>query len=130
MRLFNREIDFVYLAPAILFNAAFICGIVPALFCVDGTLFAYISIGVFIISIAAHVYIMFHWNRYQDCSPVAYALIQPALHLMVLAFALAVGATSICSPERPQDEVLLQSFPSFDNRGDMPEIHEVIGGGD
>lgn len=126
MRLFNRELDFVYLAPALLFNGAFICGIIPAMFCVDGTLFAYISIAIFVISIVAHIYIMFHWQRYQECSPVAYALIQPALHFMVLVFALAVGATSICEPVRPHLEAQLEQFPQYHNTGDMLEIYEVI----
>lgn len=92
------KLDFVYLIPALLCNLALLCGVVPAVFCLDGAAFAYLSVLIFLVSLVFHIYILVRWRRYRDSSPFAYAVVQPALHLIMLVFALAVGSTSLCAP--------------------------------
>jgi hypothetical protein len=108
------KLDFVYLIPALLCNLALVCGVVPAVFCLDGTVFAYISIFIFLISLAFHIYILALWRRYQNSSPFAYAVVQPALHAIMLVFALAVGSTSLCTPrpnKMPAPDYIENEFP-------------------
>lgn len=110
------KIDFVYLIPALLCNVALLCGVVPAVFCLDGQVFAYISIVVFFVSLIFHVYILARWQRYQNSSPFAYAVVQPALHLIMLVFALAVGSTSLCTPKPkniPTQQFIENEFPQY-----------------
>lgn len=99
MQIGNYKLDLVYLTPALLCLLALLAGIIPSVFCLDGAVFAHISVGIFVFSLLAHVYILFYWTRYKDSSPVAYAITQPAAHFIILTFALAVGATSMCAPD-------------------------------
>lgn len=91
------KLDFTFLAPAILCNMAFVLGTLPPLLCLDATLFAYVSVGLFLLSILIHIYILMVWKRYQDSSPLGYAIVQPSLHLIMLMYALAVGAADFCA---------------------------------
>lgn len=88
---------FIYVLPALLCLLAMSFGIIPSVFCLDGKPFAWLSVAVFIISLLLHGYILLQWRRYADHSPLAYALVQPFNHLIILCFALAVGATSMCA---------------------------------
>ncbi len=92
----GKASKFIYLTPAILCCAAILCGVIPCVFCLSGVGFAWASLAVFLISIIFHVYIIFRWKRYADHSPLAYAIVQPCNHLIIMTIALAVGATSLC----------------------------------
>jgi hypothetical protein len=119
------KLDFVYLIPALLCNMALLCGVVPAVFCLDGTVFAYISIFIFLISLAFHIYILARWQRYRDSSPFAYAVVQPALHAIMLVFALMVGSTNLCVPrvnKMPAPDFIENEFPQ--NRDSVSEAVE------
>ena|GEM_PF-5472914 len=108
------KLDFVYLVPAILCNLALLCGVVPAVFCLDGKAFAYLSVFIFLISLVFHIYILARWQRYQNSSPFAYAVVQPALHAIMLVFALMVGSTSLCVPrikQKPAPDFIENEFP-------------------
>jgi hypothetical protein len=99
------KFDFTFLAPAVLCNIAFMIGTVPPLFCLDATFFAYLSLGIFVLSILIHIYILFRWQRYQDSSPLGYAIVQPALHMIMLVYALAVGAADFCAAKPVPAEI-------------------------
>ena len=103
MLISQGKLDFVYLAPALLCNVALLCGVIPAVFCLNGIVFAYISVGIFLISILLHIYIMIQWQKYKASAPFGYAVVQPVLHMITLVLALAVGATSLCTPTKPED---------------------------
>lgn len=122
MRLFEGKFDLVYLTPAFLCFTAFLAGIIPCAFCLDSTVFAYISIGIFLFSIAVHIYILFYWKRYRDSSPLAYALTQPAAHIVIMTFALCVGTTNVCTPVKHGNEALaLPDNNLFQHNIEMPE---------
>lgn len=101
----RRKFDFTFIAPAALCNLAFILGTIPPIFCLRARAFAYISVGIFLFSIAIHIYILFRWRRYQDSSPLGYAIVQPALHMIMLIYALAAGAADFCAPSPPSEGV-------------------------
>ena len=88
---------FIYLTPAISCCVAMLCGAIPCVFCINGVGFAWASFAVFLISIIFHVYIIFRWKRYANHSPLAYAIVQPCNHLIIMTIALAVGSTNLCS---------------------------------
>jgi len=94
----RKKFDFTFIAPAVLCNLAFILGTIPALFCLNSRIFAYVSVAVFLFSIVIHIYILMRWTRYKDSSPLGYAIVQPALHMIMLVYALAVGVTNFCAP--------------------------------
>lgn len=121
MRIFNRSLDFLYLAPALLCSVAFLAGIVPCVWCLDGQLFAYISLAIFIVSIFVHIYILFRWKRYKHSSPLAYAITQPSAHFIVMAFALCVGATNLCMPI-DRDDVILKDNDLFQYNIEMSDV--------
>ncbi len=104
MQIGKYNLDLVYITPALLCLLALVAGIVPSVFCLNSSVFAAISVGIFLFSLLAHVYILFLWKRYKDSSPMAYAITQPAAHFIILAFALAVGGTSMCSLEVPRTD--------------------------
>lgn len=118
------KIDFVYLIPALLCNLALLCGVIPAVFCLDGQVFAYISIIVFLISLIFHAYILVRWHHYQNSSPFAYAVVQPALHLIMLVFALAVGSTSLCTP-KPKNKPALEYIESISSQN-LKTVSEAV----
>lgn len=120
MAVFER-IDFVYLAPAMLCFSAFLAGVVPCAFCLDSTVFAYISLGIFAISLVAHAYILFHWKRYKGSSPLAYAITQPVAHLIIMAFALCVGSVNVCSGGPIRDDSILQDNHLFQHDLEMSD---------
>lgn len=123
MRLGNFKLDIVYITPALLCLLALFAGIVPSVFCLNSTLFAYISVGIFLFSLLAHIYILFLWRRYKDSSPLAYAITQPAAHFIILAFALTVGATSMCSLEpSPADTARLTDNPLIPINNTIAEV--------
>lgn len=120
------KLDFVYVIPALLCNAALLCGVVPAVFCLNGKVFAYISIVIFLVSLVFHVYILARWQRYRNSSPIAYAIVQPTLHLIMLVFALMVGATSLCVPrmnEMPTPDFMENEFPQ-----NLESVSEAVEG--
>lgn len=94
----RKKFDFTFIAPALLCNVAFILGTIPPLFCLNSQIFAFVSVGVFLFSIVIHIYILMRWTRYKDSSPLGYAIVQPALHMIMLVYALAAGATNFCAP--------------------------------
>lgn len=104
-KLLHKKFDFTFIAPALLCNMAFVLGTIPPVFCLNSAAFAYISIGIFLFSIAIHIYILFRWKRYQDSSPLGYAIVQPALHMIMLVYALAAGATDFCAPTPAREQV-------------------------
>lgn len=109
-----KRVDFIYVAPALLCNFALLSGIIPSAFCLDGALFAKISVGIFILSIFLHIYILFRWRKYQNSSPVAYGIVQPCLHLIILMFALVVGETSMCAAKVLTAEDERRLFKDYD----------------
>lgn len=118
-----ERVDFVYLTPALLCFTAFLAGIVPCALCLDSTIFAYISLGIFVVSLVAHTYILFHWKRYKGSSPFAYAITQPVAHLIIMVFALCVGSVNVCSAGANRDDFVLQD--NYLSQHSM-EISEVI----
>jgi hypothetical protein len=94
---FFSRVDFIYITPAILCCLAIFCGLIPPLFCLTSSIFMYISIGVFVVSILIHIVILCLWKRYSNVAPFAYAIVQPCLHLILLTFALFVGSTNLCA---------------------------------
>ena len=84
--------------------AAGLLGIIPCVLCIDGKVFAYMSVVVFLVSIMFHVYILIKWRQYADHSPVVYAIVQPCNHLIIMCFALAVGSTSMCNISAGKNE--------------------------
>lgn len=90
--------QFIYVAPALLCSLTMLCGFIPSLFCLDGAIFAKISVAIFIASLVIHFYILMRWKDYSNSGPMAYALVQPSLHLILMALSLAVGATNMCAP--------------------------------
>lgn len=116
------KIDFTFIAPALLCNVAFMVGTLPPVLCLDATLFAYLSVGIFVLSILIHIYILFHWRRYQDSSPLGYAIVQPALHMIMLVYALAVGAADFCAAKPTPAETPL----NHDYLPPPPDISEAI----
>lgn len=115
------KFDFTFLAPAILFNVAFLLGTLPPLFCLDATVFAYISVGIFLLSILIHIYILLVWKRYQNSSPLGYAIVQPALHMIMLVYALAVGAADFCAEKPVSSEMLPLDHALLPPPPDIPE---------
>lgn len=101
----RKKLDFTFIAPAVMCNMAFVLGTIPPVFCLNGKIFAYISVAIFLFSLVVHVYILYHWKRYQNSSPLGYAIVQPALHMIMLVYALAVGATNFCAPRPPAAEM-------------------------
>lgn len=122
MQVGNFRLDMVYLTPALLCLLALFAGIVPSVFCLSSGVFAVISIGIFIFSLLAHIYILVLWKRYKDSSPLAYALTQPAAHFIILAFALAVGATSMCSQEPTPMNAPLSDNPHIQVQNTIAEV--------
>lgn len=121
------KLDFVYLIPALLCNAALLCGLLPAVFCLDGVVFAQVSVAIFLLSLIFHIVILANWRRYRDSSPFAYAVVQPALHLIMLVFALAVGSVSLCVPKINQlPAAQLIESETLPNRD---RVSEAVGGG-
>jgi uncharacterized membrane protein (DUF4010 family) len=116
------KLDFPFLAPAVLCNIAFILGTLPPVFCLDATLFAYVSVGIFLLSILIHIYILWAWKRYQDSSPLGYAIVQPALHMIMLVYALAVGAADFCAAKPTSSKTL----PFHHYLPPPPDISEAI----
>lgn len=90
-------LSLIYLAPALLCCSTCLSGFIPAIFCLNSQLFAIVSLVIFAASLLFHFYILLHWRSYSSASPFAYAIVQPCLHLVLLAIALAVGATSLCA---------------------------------
>ncbi len=101
----KKRVDFIYVAPALLCNVALLCGIIPSAFCLSSALFVKISMGVFVFSIAIHIYILCQWRRYRNSSPFAYGVVQPCLHFVIMVIAMTVGSTSMCAkPELSVEE--------------------------
>lgn len=123
MQIGKHKLDLVYITPALLCLLALVAGIIPSVFCLDSALFAAVSVGIFLFSLVAHIYILFLWKRYKDSSPMAYAITQPAAHFIILAFALAVGATSMCSLEpSPADAASLADNPLIPLNDTIAEV--------
>jgi len=78
---------------------AILCGLIPAIGCLDPHFFAILSLLVFGLSIALHIAILIMWRAYKGSAPFAYALIQPVLHFVLLVLALTVGSTNLCAPK-------------------------------
>lgn len=87
----------IYVAPAVLCCLAMVCGFIPALGCLESKPFAYLSLLVFVLSIAIHGYILWQWRRFSNAAPLGYALVQPCLHFIILILALIVGGTDMCA---------------------------------
>ncbi len=104
----KRKLDFPFLVPAILCNLAFLMGTIPAWLCLNGAVFAWGSVALFLISLLAHLYIILQWHKYRDSSPLGYAIVQPALHAVMLVYSLAVGSTSRCVPPPPDRSTIQQ----------------------
>lgn len=94
---FLSKPHFIYVTPALLCCATIVCGFIPSVFCLDGGPFAKLSIAIFLASLVIHVYILARWKDYSDSGPMVYALVQPSLHLFLMALALAVGSTNMCA---------------------------------
>jgi hypothetical protein len=109
----KNKFDFVYIAPALLCNTALLSGIIPSAFCLDSSLFAQVSMLIFVLSIILHIYILFQWAKYKDSSPVAYGIVQPLLHFVILVIALTVGETSMCSKTQLTPEESEQLFKDY-----------------
>jgi hypothetical protein len=109
----RKKFDFTFIAPAVLCNFAFILGTIPPLLCLNSRFFSYASVGVFLFSIVIHIYILLRWTRYKDSSPLAYAIVQPTLHMIMLVYALAAGATDFCAapPATRQNPPNLRELP-------------------
>ncbi len=121
-----RRVEWTYVAPALLCNAAFIVGTLPVLLCWKSALLLPLSLTIFGISLALHGFILYRWKRYKDASPFAYAIVQPTLHLIVLVYALAVGSITLCAPARTSvDESALGEREFFSA---MPGIAQTIAG--
>lgn len=110
----KNKIDFMYVAPALLCNVALLSGIIPAAFCLDSAVFAKISVIIFILSIILHVIILFQWAKYKNSSPLAYGIIQPCLHLVIMVIALSVGTTSVCVEKELTAEEEYQLLRSYE----------------
>lgn len=106
------NLKFIYAAPALLCCMAMLSGFIPAVFCLDGRFFAYVSLIVFGVSIGLHIVILFMWQKFQNSAPFAYALVQPCLHFILLILALTVGSTNLCAPGRADmsEENALKEF--------------------
>lgn len=117
------KLDYVYLLPAFLCFAAFLAGIIPCMWCLDATVFAFISLAIFVVSLLAHVYILMRWKRYKNSSPLAYALTQPVAHLIVMTFALCVGSVNVCQTvPTPSDASLLAGSELFQQDAEMAKL--------
>lgn len=102
---------FIYITPAVLCCMAMLCGVIPCVLCLDGTVFAYISLGLFFISILIHIYIIARWRQYASHSPIGYAIVQPCNHFIIMCIALAVGATSVCNvPVKANEHINFKSY--------------------
>ncbi len=95
---FLRNLDYIYVLPAFLCFIAFLAGVIPCVLCLNADFFAWLSVGIFIASLFAHVYMLVLWKRYKHSSPLAYALTQPFAHFIILTFALSVGSVNLCQP--------------------------------
>lgn len=118
----RERVDFVYLTPALLCFTAFLAGIVPCAFCLNSTVFAYLSLAIFAISLVAHAYILFQWKRYKGSSPFAYAITQPVAHLIIMVFALCVGSVNVCSTVAEQDESVLRDNHLLQPKTDISDV--------
>ena len=107
----GKASKFIYLTPAISCCVAILCGVIPCVFCLNGVGFAWASFAVFLISIVFHVYIIFRWKRYADHSPLAYAIVQPCNHLIIMTIALVVGSTNLCGI--PSDNFEVPTFEYY-----------------
>lgn len=99
----TTRVQFIYVAPAVLCCMTVLCGFIPAIFCLDGAGFAKLSVAIFAASLVVHVYILARWKTYSNAGPMVYALVQPPLHLFLMALSLAVGSTSMCDISKTTD---------------------------
>lgn len=120
----GNGLDYAFLAPVILLLLSFVCGIIPSLFCsLNKIYFANTSILLFFISIGFHFYILFLWRRYEGTASLAYALCQPIMHIVILAFATIVSATNTC--DRVQQSRGITTVDSAYFSSEMIIVNEI-----